>query len=110
MRPQHRGAAPALGAAAEPSPAAAAAPAGEALPGLLTNGKAELRLDATVCSVWFYTLKNLFVLLDRDDFVGKSCQIILIHSSGHKQELGGGTKLQTKYGGQGFVICFDFKN
>lgn len=37
----------------------APAPAGEVLPGLLTNGKAELRLDATQCSVWFCTLKKL---------------------------------------------------
>lgn len=57
VRAQHRGAVPALGAVAEAG-TAAAAPAGEALPGLLTNGKAELRLDATECSVCFYTLKK----------------------------------------------------
>lgn len=41
--------------------------------------------------------------------VVKKIQMILICSSKQKQELGGGTKLQTKHGG-GFVICFDFKN
>lgn len=56
---------------AEPSTAACLLATGEALPGLLTNGKAELRLDATECSSWFYTLKSLFLVLDRDGLRGK---------------------------------------
>lgn len=34
--------------------------AGEILPGLLTSGKAELRLDPTECFLWFYTLKKAY--------------------------------------------------
>lgn len=56
---------------AEPSTAACPLAAGEALPGLLTNGRAELRLDATACSSWFYTLKSLFLVLDRDGLHGE---------------------------------------
>lgn len=84
-------------AVAEPS--AAACP----LPKLLTNGKAELRLDATDCSIWFYTLKKLISSIAQGSFPWqKNCQMILLHSSEHKQELGGGTKLQTKHGG----VCY----
>lgn len=75
VRAQHRGAACPCPVAAPPGlgaglgwTSAAACPL--PFPGLLANGKAELRLDATQCSVWLYTLKILFLVLDRDDFCG----------------------------------------